>query len=108
MENITIGQINSFLVYLVGMGGVLFTVYKTITAGLKKGLKPIQDKIDAVDINATKNFLVARLDEIDKGKTIDGVNRERFYEQLQHYQKDLQGNSYIMAEVERLKKEGKL
>ena len=108
MENITIGQINAFLVYIVGLGATVYTVYKTVASGLKKGLKPIIDKIDAVDINATKNYLVARLSEIDDGQKIEGVNRERFYEELEHYQKDLKGNSYIMAEIERLKKEGKL
>ena len=108
MENITLGQINSFLVYLVGFGGVIFTVYKTITSGLKKGFKPIYEKIDKVDKNATMNYLVRCMEDIDKEGKIEGVSRLRFMEQLQHYTDELKGNSYILHEVDRLKKEGKL
>lgn len=108
MENITLGQINNFLVYAVGFGGVIFTVYQTIKKGLEKGLKPINDKIDRVDKNATMNYLIARMDEIDKGHKLEGVAKKRFVDVYEHYIKDLKGNTYIHDEYERLKNEGKL
>lgn len=113
MEAITIGQIYGVLVYLVGLCGVVFTVYKTVKNGLNKGFQPIYDKIDKVDMNATKNFLVARISEIKDGAQIDDITKERFIEQYDHYIKPkseggLGGNSYIKLEVEKLKSEGKL
>lgn len=108
MENITIGQINAFLVYVIGFGGVIFTIYKTIKSGLEKGLKPINDKIDRVDKNATMNYLVTRMDEIDNGHKLEGVSKKRFIDEYEHYTKELNGNTYIHDEYERLKKEGKL
>lgn len=113
MENITIGEINAFLVYIVGLGGVLLTVYNTVKKGIDKGFKPINDKIDKVDMNATKNFLVARISEIKSGAELDDISKERFIEQYDHYIKPkaeggLGGNSYIKLEVEKLKQEGKL
>lgn len=113
MENITIGDINAFLVYLIGLGGVIFTVYNTVKKGIDKGFKPINDKIDKVDMNATKNFLVARISEIKSGSELDDISKERFIEQYDHYIKPkseggLGGNSYIKLEVDKLKAEGKL
>lgn len=107
MENITIGQINGFLVYVVGLIGVLTTVYTTIKKGIDKGFKPLNDKIDKVDINATKNYLVARISEIKAGQVLDDISRERFIEQYDHYIA-LGGNSYIKLEVDKLKQEHKL
>ena len=107
MENITIGQINGFLVYIVGLIGILTTVYKTVKSGIDKGLKPINDKIDKVDINATKNYLVARISEIKQGQVLDDIAKERFVEQYDHYIQ-LGGNSYIKLEVEKLKQDNKL
>ena len=54
------------------------------------------------------NYIVSVLDDIDKGNKLEGVARKRFYEQYEHYTKDLNGNTYIHDEFERLKKEGKL
>ena len=107
MENITIGQINGFLIYLMGLIGVLITVYNTIKKGIDKGLKPINDKIDKVDINATKNYLASSISDIKRGHALDDITRQRFIEQYDHYVR-LGGNSYITLEVDKLKKEGRL
>jgi hypothetical protein len=107
MGNWTIDQINGVLVYLMGLVGVLTTVYTTIKKGIDKGFKPINDKIDKVDMNSTKNYLVARISDIKQGQVLDDISRERFIEQYDHYV-HLKGNSYITLEVEKLKKEGKI
>lgn len=113
MENITLGQIHAILVYIVGLIGVMTTVGATVKKAISKGFKPIYDQIEKVDMNATKNFLVARISEIKSGNELDDISRERFIEQYEHYIKPksdggLGGNSYIKLEVENLIKDKKL
>lgn len=108
MENITLGQINSVMVFIIAMMGSFVAIYVFLKNGMTKILQPINDKIDKVDRNATMNYLVARMDEIDKGEILDGVAKKRFIDEYEHYTKDLKGNTYIHDEYERLKKENKL
>ena len=117
MENITLGQISvaiAFFVALVGGVKYILTDMKKIT---ERALKPTNDKIDKMseslkkeiqksDLNATKNYLVSTLHDINN-ETINEVSKQRFFEQYEHYE-SLGGNSYIHNEVERLRKEGKL
>lgn len=107
MEKITLGQIQSVLLFIVGIGGATITIVTAVKKAINKAFEPIQKRIDDVDMNATKNFLVRSLSDIERGEKLDGVERMRFFEQLEHYVK-LGGNSYIKDEVERLKKENKL
>lgn len=118
MEQITLGQISlaiGFVVAFVGGVKYILTDMKKIT---EKALKPTNDKIDSLeknlshqikqtDLNATKNYLVARLQEMKSGQELDDISKERFFEQYKHYQQ-LGGNSYIENEVNRMQKEGKL
>lgn len=108
MGNITLNQIRDFFLWIIAFATATWTIVKAVSKAIDKGFKPINDKIDKVDKNATMNYLVARLDEVDKGTKLDGVNRMRFYEEYEHYTKDLKGNTYIHDEFERLKREGKL
>lgn len=107
MENITIGQISIWLAFAVALYTSVKFIVKEVSTAVDKGLQPINEKIDDVDMNATKNFLVSALDDINRGESVEAVKKQRLYEQFEHYQK-LGGNSYITAEIERLKKEGKL
>lgn len=106
MDNITLGQISSLMVWVIGFGGSTVAIITAVKKAIASAFKPINKKIDDVDLNATKNFLVRCLADIEK-HGIDDVTKMRFYEQLEHYEK-MGGNSYIKSEVERLKKEGKL
>lgn len=118
MENITLGQIAIVLAFIAALIVSIKTIGGTVSKAVKKGLetemKPINDKLDnldkriaEVDMNATKNFLVARLDEIEQGKPLQGIEEERFWEQYQHYT-NLGGNTYIQHKVEQLEQDGKL
>ena len=60
------------------------------------------------DKEKTKNFLVARLNEIENGETWSEIERQRFYEQYDHYTNDLNGNTYIKKAVEVHEAEGKI
>ena len=92
----------------IGLVGATITIVKSVQKVIKSAFEPIETKIDKVDKNATMNYIVARMDEIDKGTKLDGVAKMRFVEQYEHYTKDLKGNTYIHDEYERLKREGKL
>ena len=108
MDSITLGQIREVFLWLTGFGGATAIIVSAVKKAISAGFKPIETKIDTVDKNATKNYLVQTIAEIDRNGSIDGASKVRFYEQYEHYQKDLQGNSYIKDEVERLKREKKL
>lgn len=108
MGDITLEQIRDFVLWIVAFGTATFTIVKAVRSAIAKGFEPIEKKIDEVDKNATKNYLVQQIGEIDRNGYLDGATKVRFYEQLQHYEKDLHGNSYIHDEIERLKKENKL
>lgn len=118
MENITLGQISVAIAFIVALIGGCKYIISDISKIMDKALKPTNDKIDKLDakltkqikdsdLNGTKNFLVARMQEVKSGQQLDDISRERFWEQYQHYT-NLGGNSYIMNEVDRLKKEGKI
>ncbi len=112
MDNVTLGQISNIMLWVIGFGTATFTIVSAVKKAIASAFKPIDKKIDNVDLNATKNFLVRCLADLDR-HGIDDVTRLRFYEQYEHYSKPkseggLGGNSYIKDEVERLKKEGKL
>ena len=108
MDSITLKQIWDFMGWLIGFGGATYAIVTAVKKAIAKGFEPINSKIDKVDKNATMNYLVARLDEADKGNKLEGVAKKRFYEEYEHYTKELNGNTYIHDEFERLKKEGKL
>lgn len=119
MDEITIGQILSFLKYIIGIAGIVATFYagyknlkKSLSTALaeemEKHLTPIREKlddmdekIDKVDIEATKNFLVQFLSAVEQGTKMDEIQVQRFWEEYQHYEAK-GGNSYIHKKVEKL------
>lgn len=118
MENITLGQIAVIVAFIVGLWTGVDSIIKKVNLAtekaLDKALKPTNDKIDnlskkidTVDMNATKNFIVTTIEDIEKGLTIDETTKQRLYEQIEHYYK-LGGNSYLRDKLEYLKKKGLL
>lgn len=100
-------DIGLITVIAVGFG----TLYVKLKAGLGKvvaeQLKPVLDQIAAVDLETTKNFLVRCIADIERGEAMAETEKERFYEQYEHYLKK-GGNTYIKTKVERLQQEGRL
>ena len=115
----TYGWLVAFLA-VVGTGTGIYTFMKkgfsailkpvnvkleTLSTDINKKIDKVQEtldeKLDKVDKNATMNYLVARMDEIEKGTELDGVARKRFIDELEHYINDLGGNSYILDEAQR-------
>ena len=74
---------------------------------MRGDLKGISEKVDRVEYEERKNFLVQVLHDVKGGEQLDDATRARFYENYDAYTK-VGGNSYIKEEVERAQKEGKL
>lgn len=118
MENITIGEIAVAVALIVGLITGLAFLIKQVKAflsnmfkeefdTLNKKMDNLQTRIDDVDMASCKNYLVYFLSNVDQGQQIDEIEKERFWEQYQHYEK-IGGNSYIKRKVEQLKADGKL
>lgn len=118
MESITIGQIAlaiTFIVSLVSGCAYLKKVFEKVIKssiksemdGIRTQIDDVQKRLDSVDMNHTKNFLVRFLAQVERGDPVDEVEKERFLEQLDHYISH-NGNSYIRRKVEKLTEEGKL
>lgn len=102
MENITLGQISSILLFLVEFVGVILTIIVAMKKLLNKQLGPLNNKIDKIDENQCRNYLVDFLADIEKGVEKDETQIKRAYEVYDHYCKDLNLNSYIHDKWERL------
>lgn len=119
MEGITLGDIYGVLTFILGfigaVTGICVFFSKQLSKALNKSLEPTNQKIDdlsksikQVDIDNTKNYLQQALTAVENGQKLEGVARERFFENYDHYTNDLHMNSWVHAEKERLEKEGKL
>lgn len=118
MEQITIGQVALGITFIVGLITGITYLIKSLRQGMtalfKDEFKGITDRIDkleqsiiGVDKEATKNYLVTQISQIDRGIPMGDIETERFWEQFERYTKS-GGNSYIKRKVEQLKEEGKL
>lgn len=74
---------------------------------MNEKLDGIEEKVDEVDMNSTRNFLVRCLHDFETGVSMDETVVERFWEQYDYYISKGQ-NSYIKSKVEKLQKEGKI
>jgi hypothetical protein len=119
MQDITLGQISGALIFCIGLIGAVITMVHYFKKILDNTFKPTNDKIDnleknlankidKVDKNATMNYIVRCFNDIDRGIVLDSASKMRLKDQYEHYIKDLNGNTYIHDEYERLKREGKL
>lgn len=116
MEQITIGQVILGLTLIVSFIGSVKYLKKHLQNWISDALKErfdsvdtqmsdLKNQIDGIDLATCKNFLVARLSELEKGLEWDEIETERFWEQYEHYIKH-GGNTYIKTKVEKLKEKG--
>ena len=118
MEQITLGDIAVAVTFIVGLMTGVGYLRKHVKDWFVQSIQPEFDalktqinglsaRIDEVDMEACKNYLVQFLSDIEHGDKIDEIERERFWEQYERY-KSAGGNSYIRRKVEILVKEGRL
>lgn len=119
VKNITLLDISVIVLFVVGLIRGVQELKKSIKEFLEKLLadqfKEVNDKltdmqssITVLDKQACKNFLVRYLADIERGNIIYDSERQRFWEEYDHYIKDLGENSFVKEWVARLKEEGKL
>lgn len=118
MESITLGQVAVALAFVISLIGSVGYLKTHIEGWISQAMRPqidevkaqlndLSERISTVDQEATKNFLVEFLSDLERSGTSDEVELARFWEQYEHYV-DAGGNSYIKRKVEQLKSEGKL
>lgn len=119
VKNITLLDISVIVLFVVGLIRGVQELKKSIKEFLQKLLedqfKEVNDKLDGMqntitklDTQECKNFLVRYLADIERGNIIYDSERQRFWEEYDHYIKDLGENSFVKEWVARLKEEGKL
>lgn len=120
MESITLGQAAGALALIVAIIAGVQSLKKSIKSWLNAALKEqfdgvnkrfddvdrkqgdLMKRLDTVDIENCKNYLVTFLAEVQRGEIKDETEMQRFWEEYEHYQK-LGGNSYIRNKVDELK-----
>lgn len=107
MENITLGTIATYVAFLVALIGGFEFLLARFNKLFDNKLKPINTRLNEIELSSDKNFIVRFLADIEQGNQVDDVEKERFYEIYQRY-KELGGNSYVAHKVDKLEKEGKL
>lgn len=123
IQNLTLEQISIAIVFVGGLIAGVKYLKKELEDCLKeflerllnKQFEDVNNKLDAMqrsirtlDVQATKNFLVRYLADIEREDVIFDTEKQRFWEEYDHYINDLKENSYIKEWVARLKEEGKL
>lgn len=111
IENIKIGDVikvlGTIMVIVSTCEFFIFRIKKATQKVFDTKLKPINKRLNEIELSSDKNFIVRFLADIEQGNEIDEVEKERFFEIYERY-KELGGNSYVSHKVEKLKKEGKL
>lgn len=102
MENVTLGQAFDTIKFVVEFVGIIVTILVGSKKIINKQLEPINKKMDKIDENQCRNFLVDFLADVEKGIEKDEVQTKRAYEVYEHYTEDLHKNSYIHDKWERL------
>ena len=123
MENITVGQIAIGVAFIAALitGGVkikdavkkwLETLLKEKFDSVKLENEKIMSELSVirtdqkkVDNENCKNYLVTYLASLERGDPKDEIEKERFWEEYQHYI-DQGGNSYIREKVNALRQRG--
>lgn len=104
METITLGQISSTLAWIVAFAGSITAIIVALEKVIEKQLSPLNHKIEKLDINQCRNYLVEFLADVENGVKKDEAQVKRACEVYDHYKKDLNGNSYIGDKWEKLMK----
>ena len=127
VQNLTLGEIAIALAFIAGLYASIKQIKKVIKESIEqvvstsvkntldaeftttnKKLDDVQAAVQKLDVYTTKNFLVRYLADIERGEVIFESEKQRFWEEYDHYTDELKENSYIKEWVARLKEEGKL
>lgn len=100
----TVEELIKWIGLFAGFIGSITTICVFCKKVINKGFEPVYKKIDKIDENQCRNFLVDFLADIEKRMEKDEVQIKRAYEVYEHYTNDLHKNSYIHDKWEKLMK----
>ena len=95
MKNVTLAQVSETMKFIIEFVGIVASILIGSKKIINSQLEPINKKIDKIDENQCRNFLVDFLADVEKGIEKDEVQIKRAYEVYEHYTRDLHKNSYI-------------
>ena len=125
MESLTLGQLSAGVIFIVALIAGVQNLKKNIKTWIEDGLKSrfdaidkqnekilakiddVDTRLDKVDMENCKNYLVTFLAEVRRGEVKDPTEVQRFWEEYDHYISK-GGNSYVREGVEELKAKGYL
>ena len=118
IEQINLGQVLIILTFISGFYVTTKKFTSIITDWFNEKLKPnltpienalssISSKVDALETDSLKRYLVLFMSNVERGETPDEVELELFDEVYKKYVES-GGNSYIHRKYDKLKAEGKL
>lgn len=119
IQHLTLEQVSAAILFIVALYGGVKYLKKEIKDFLDKLLDSkfttTNNKIDDIasalrtlDVQTTRNFLVRYLADIERGQYIYDSEKQQFWNEYDHYIKELKENSFIEKWVERLEEQGKL
>jgi len=119
IQDLTLEQLSVIIVFILGLIVGIRQLKKEIKDAIAKSLKDefdkvtgkledLQESIAGIDVQVTKNFLVRYLADVEREDVIFDAEKQRFWEEYDHYIDDLGENSFIKEWVKELEKSGKL
>ena len=100
----TVEELVKIIVMVASFITAITTICIFCKKAINKGFEPIYKRIDKLDINQCRNYLVDFLSDVEAGIEKDEIQVKRAYEVYDHYTADLKGNSYIHDKWQRLMK----
>lgn len=113
MDNITLGEIVEWLLWLAGAIGAIGVIYKAAMIAFSKALSSVNNKLDGLatkiddaDVARAQDYIVRFLADVEQDEPVSNEETKRFWENYDLY--SVSHNSYVHEKVEKLKKAGKL
>lgn len=100
----TVQELINWIMLIASFLGAVTTICVFCKKIINKGFEPIYKKMDKIDENQCRNYLVNFLSDMEAGIHKDEVQIKRAYEVYEHYTNDLHKNSYIHDKWTRLMK----
>lgn len=117
-ESISLGQILIIMTFILGFSSATKKLCDTISEWFNKKLTPalmplikkqedMSSKLDCIEADSYKQYLVLFMSQLERGEVPDEVERALFDETYAKYT-NAGGNSYIHRKYEKLQREGKI
>ena len=107
MQSLTIGDIAGWLSLIAGIitsiGVIMKVASNWFNKTLQANIKPLEIKMDNIDMNVCKNYVIEYIGEEKRGVIHTDTETKLFWDNYDRYI-SRGGNSYVKEEVEKLKR----